>query len=316
MLLVGLRGETVGIDTCEYVNYYQYDVSDMDYFNTSYEVLYRLLANFLRRITTNYHFFFFISSLIQFFFLKKAIDKFSVNPLFSVFIFFSYWPFFFFESLNIMRQSIAMPIVLCSIGYWNNNEKLKSVLLVIIASLFHVSSLIVLVFFLIKNVSINKGVTYFLLTIAFIYGIIGGLSINNSFGNFLSFADVLSVSDKFNRYAETGNSNVVSYCFNTLPFLFLSFISLSGERRINAFYENILYLTTICICVFIVSFSVINRLMLGPASVILFLVPLIYKRGTQKQKLLIKVFSFFMLCYIIAYIFFMDRNIVPYVLSF
>jgi len=92
---------------------------------------------------------FFISSLITVIMFFKYINNFSMNYFISWIIFISYGTYYI-GSFNLLKQYIAISIFAYSIKYIANSEFLKYLFSVIIASLFHISALILIPMYFLK----------------------------------------------------------------------------------------------------------------------------------------------------------------------
>ena len=75
------------------------------------------------------------------------------KPYLSVFCFLSFG--LFFNSMNFMRQMIAAFIVLYALKYIEKKEPLRFFVLVLFASCFHVSALIMVVFYFLLQIKMN-----------------------------------------------------------------------------------------------------------------------------------------------------------------
>lgn len=158
-LLIGLRGESVGVDTVHYVDhYYEYGEFGSDFvepgFNWINMVVYA--ANM------GPHWFLTIFALISIFFIYCALynlDSKSYRIAAVCFFFLSFYPY-----INIMRQMVATSIFIFAVRYIEDRKLLLYVCCVIFASLFHASALVLLpIYFLNKHNLSNK--YYFILYI-------------------------------------------------------------------------------------------------------------------------------------------------------
>lgn len=61
---------------------------------------------------------------------------------------------FYNPSMNMMRQSIAMSLGVLGFEYWKNAEKKNAFICVIIAFLFHTSSLLILLIYLLYSLAV------------------------------------------------------------------------------------------------------------------------------------------------------------------
>ncbi|HIW22048.1 MAG TPA: EpsG family protein, partial [Candidatus Dorea intestinavium] len=158
-----------------------------DYFATYYTGFYRVLEdssvdNFdlgfhglikgIQLFTDNAIWLFFIGSLIFIGLTMITIQDISVSPLYSVLLLLI--TRFYFIGMNVVKQAIALAIIVCSIKYIINQDKKKFVLTVLTASFFHYSSLVFLpVYFLGRiKLTFSKICIYILVDIGvFVIGI-------------------------------------------------------------------------------------------------------------------------------------------------
>lgn len=107
------------------------------------EIGFKLLVQFCILITKNYQLLFVLTSCIITAFIFYTIYRESKNVPLSVALYFI--GAFFFQSLNMTRQFIAISILLCSYKYFLNKEWIKWSIFVILAVLFHTTSLLLAV---------------------------------------------------------------------------------------------------------------------------------------------------------------------------
>lgn len=167
MLLVGMRDETVGVDSPQYT--YRFSlVSDLE--GVLYEPLYQLSVNFVNSFTNEYGWWFLLMSFITFLPLGIALCIYSRMPLLSVLIYMASAIHLFPEDMNIMRQSVAISCLLLSYLTFVNKHRIVTLLLFLIAVGFHFSSLIVLPFYFINKIYLKKPIVLFSLATTFIIG--------------------------------------------------------------------------------------------------------------------------------------------------
>jgi len=111
---------------------------------------------------------FFVFSLITVVMFFKYINAFSANYFISWIIFISYGTYYL-GSFNLIKQYIAISIFAFSIKYIVNGNLLKYIISIVIASLFHLSALLLLPMYLLKIKF--KFYHYFILFILFIFSL-------------------------------------------------------------------------------------------------------------------------------------------------
>lgn len=148
VLFASIRSYLVGTDTGSYTSNFRNPL-DVNYyiFRQDLEYGYQLLEYFILKFTHNYFWLFFLSSILVvgsylYIFRKKSEDY-----LLSILIFISFGFYLFY--FNGLRQGIAMAIVALATPYLINKNFLKYALIILLASSFHKSALIMLLFYFI-----------------------------------------------------------------------------------------------------------------------------------------------------------------------
>ena len=119
-----------------------------DYYNYKKAVLHELTDNALDRFEplsrmmmelahfTHYQVFFILGSLLTIIPVYIACKKLSINPAFSLLIYFLY-PSMYLSNLSIVRNAVAFSLVFLAIALNTERKVFKSFILILIASLFH-----------------------------------------------------------------------------------------------------------------------------------------------------------------------------------
>lgn len=171
-LVSALRGNSVGMDTNQYIKAYE----NISYLNwnqlneISYEIGFSVLCKFLSYISIKPQILIIISSMFIMMSVARFIYKNSSDVVMSVLLFITLNVFF--NYMNIMRQAIAISIILCSYEYLKKNKYIKFSLATIIASLFHQSAIICLIFIFFEKLKYKYKyilILFFLIIITFIF---------------------------------------------------------------------------------------------------------------------------------------------------
>lgn len=149
-LIAGCRSYTVGIDTEQFCKAYQLigriEISQAIE-NTRYETGFIILCKILNFITPNFQLLIFITSVFIMSSVCKFIYEESDDVIFSTLIFILINCFAMY--MSTMRQAIALAIIILAYLYFlKNDKKVKYVISVIIASLFHQSAIVMLILLL------------------------------------------------------------------------------------------------------------------------------------------------------------------------
>jgi len=112
-------------------------------------------------------FFFIVSSFLIIFLFYKTIRKYSLDFSLSTFIFICF-PVFFFQSLSVIRQYMAIAIVFYGYRYIKERKILPYFALVFLATMFHKSAFLALpIYFIYGNFFVNKKIILFLYILGF-----------------------------------------------------------------------------------------------------------------------------------------------------
>lgn len=156
LLFAGLRDSDVGSDALVYKNFFQivsnYNLLDLIRLN-SFEIGFKILTKFCS-LFCNYNLYIFIITFISLFGFYFFIKKYSNNYLMSIFLFIVANIYIYL--FCTIRQTVAISILLVSIKYVFTNEKIKFILLVLLAASFHKTALIFMPVYLLKWIDINK----------------------------------------------------------------------------------------------------------------------------------------------------------------
>ena len=156
IVIVGFRGFSVGIDTEVYKNSFD----NIENLNHAHPVSQDMESGFLLLFSL---FSFFTSDffIVQFVIGSITIIGFSIfiyrnssNIFISFLIFFA---MFFFPTMNLMRQWLAMAIGINSVYYFKNKRIFIGYLLIAFSTIFHTTALILLIIPLIYS-KINKNI--------------------------------------------------------------------------------------------------------------------------------------------------------------
>lgn len=161
----GFRGLTVGLDTG---NYYYLISNINNEFNPQimrYEVGFRILIKSLMYIFNEPTFVMFSLALITHFFIVISFWKLRENVNFCL-LNIGYIVLYYFETFNIMRQWLAISIILYVFVLALKNKYFQAICLVILAALIHkvtIIGILIVAFSYIIDTRTNKKIKYFLL---------------------------------------------------------------------------------------------------------------------------------------------------------
>lgn len=258
-LLYGLRDYSVGTDT---VNYYY----NFTHINSS---LFRGLEygwSFLNRLVlytiADFSSFLFLTGAVQLFFLSKALFRGSNNILLSLLLYYTF--FFYLNSYNISRQILSCSIVLCAFVALKKEVKygyIKYWLWILLASFFHSSALVMMLFPWLKKVKLANVLSALFLFLSFFFGHLllpfasSIISSNDTYSMYLNELDIESNKLSLNLIAQNG---IV---------LFLSFFQKNKDCYFYFFMLGVIFLN-----IFVFSIILTRIALLFTVSIVL-LVP-------------------------------------------
>jgi len=158
-LVIGLRGVSVGADTKNYILTYYFDVLDNGVFTKNVEgieILLRIIAWFCQLFTKDYQFFLFLTGMLTSFLFVNYIYHSSNNIAMSCVIFAG---MFFVQSLNLMREWLAIGFLLNSYLCLKKGNKCLFIVLFILAFLTHNTAICFIIIPIIEKAK-NKKIAF------------------------------------------------------------------------------------------------------------------------------------------------------------
>lgn len=153
VLATGILGFREGVGA-DYYRIYAQGYSDAaNGVESRYEVAFDALQQACLLLSADYHLLFFVCALITVALVYLAIYRWSKMPLLSVLIFLLCGLFFF--STNAIRQAIAIALFLNAVPYIFKGDFLKYCLLIVVATLFHQSAIILLALYFSRFFNLN-----------------------------------------------------------------------------------------------------------------------------------------------------------------
>lgn len=249
ILLVGLRYR-VGGDTLIYIDFFDdyptiKGLFDFDFTNTPFDPLWYILNAIIKSTVNDFIFFqiihaIFVNSVFFWFFRKYTKYFFSA-------IFLYYIAYYLYFNMEILREILAICILMLSFGFLFNKKYVKYIICCIIAMGFHSSAMIMFVFPLllfIPKISWKFTLIFFIL----LFGVLNFIDIAPFMLN-LFFNNAI-LSEKVAIYTsmdDTLNLNgVLSYM---IPVILLMYINRnSNQKTVENHIQNMLFLYAIFTC--------------------------------------------------------------------
>ncbi|MCM1006891.1 MAG: EpsG family protein [Ruminococcus flavefaciens] len=166
LILSGLRGLNVGMDTQMYVRLFNRIAASntLDIDNDRFELGYILYQYIISRFTSDPHALIFCSSLIILCIIYIVFYKESKLPWFSVLMFMTLM--FFYDSMNMMRQYLSIALTFLAIHFLKEDKKLLFVCITVVAGLFHTSAFVILILFPLSYVKLDSQKRYIYILIS------------------------------------------------------------------------------------------------------------------------------------------------------
>ena len=212
-LFAGLRDESIGIDYASYISFYN-DITSSDFDNpgwTGLEIGWIFLNLFFSNLGFSPGLFFGLLAFMVWALFVKSADDFSY--LIPLMFFFVFCNGFFLWTLSGLRQTIAIMMFFYSIQFIRKNNFTFYALVIITASLFHASVIVMLPFFFLRYLPYNRvaALSLFTLSLAFIGENFTPLFIGDVYNYFItnniSFYQLhLSDSERFSTLETTGTN--------------------------------------------------------------------------------------------------------------
>jgi len=168
-LLAGFRAFDVGTDTSSYVRYFNYSDLQFDLL-TSNEYFFWKLFEFSNNLFNDVSITFFLIAFLTYGLAFIAIFQLVRKEHVGV-VTFIYLCLFYQEGFNIIRQMLALSIILLAIPYILERKRIKYILLVIVGTLFHISALVCIPMYWIyqnKKITLYKYIGRIMLLLIFI----------------------------------------------------------------------------------------------------------------------------------------------------
>lgn len=239
ILVSGLRFNTGN----DYNSYYEihYIIN-----NTSIENLFQFVSTrglepvfvFFCKFFSNFEVFIFASAFISISLKSFFIFKKCKYPFICVFLYYSMY--FLFLEMGIIRQSLAISVLLFAINYIKDKKFLKFFIIVLISSLIHSSSILFLPAYL-CNHKYNYKNTTFLMIVLLIAPLILYIT---QLHQILYFLPINVISSRIDTYASVVSISSITILIKRIV-IFLIYLYLYKNKNMNSIYLNLYFLGVI-----------------------------------------------------------------------
>ena len=275
---LGFRGDSVGADTQRYIDYYnyvEYGVGHMEQGWNQMTIFFKMSG------LSAYSFHFFIASLCMLM-VVYVLSRFNDNRIMRLGLFFFYSLGFYLLMFNGMRQMFAGSIILVAFYYLSVEHYKKFLFLVLIASLFHISSVIALFAFFLRWLKLSRMTICLSLIISMAFG----LMVSNDF--------FVAVSGKYAHDIESfGYRDSLTYAIivGGLSNIFFYYLFIQFEKEyINSMWMKLYFLS-------IVVMNLTIDIVIGPRivyvfSICQFVIFALLTKDSQKPEVKMLLFLF------------------------
>lgn len=251
---------------------------------------------------TTIYLFFVMTSILTYYLILKRILITTDNYIHSV-LFFVSFPLFYLNSFSVIRNFIAIAICFYASKYILEKKPIKYVLLIIIASQFHTTALIMLLGYIPMFINISP-----LLSIISLFII----SMSSMFWKELLLSKDLGMYNTYLKLEESTDGQLSFYIL-LLLFIYFSIYGLTKQFE-NREFNNYFFLYTIGISIFISFWGMgvfSHRLSLYFTIFSLLLIPFTLK--TYFEKIFFQIFSLILFIFMLyKYSLLLDNPYVPY----
>jgi|SRR5690606_794131 len=137
-ILSGYRHVNIGTDTLNYEQFFTYIKAGGGYLTK--EPGWMLLNRMIIALSGDFQTLLIATALLVLMPIFYIARRYSVNPMLTIFLYYAFY--FYLQSFNVMRQSIAVAFVLLGLVFLMKERKIIFFILVAIASSFHISALL------------------------------------------------------------------------------------------------------------------------------------------------------------------------------
>lgn len=231
-LVAMLRSWRVGIDTAQYYRNFTV-IANMGWSEAGdlrYEIGYFALCKILSYISSDGQILIIVTSLFIVTSIGRFIYKYSKDVVLSAFLYISLNIYFF--HLNGMRQSLAIAVLLWGVDYLVTDKKIRFLIVVYLASLFHSSAFVFSIILLVKDRKYTKK-TYIQLMLVTVVGFIFAVPM---------FKIVTGIMGKYSGYLDSkfGEANYFGALFQfIIGFSIYSLCHYLHISRIKTFENKI-----------------------------------------------------------------------------
>lgn len=271
-LFACVRSYLVGTDSGTYTRNFRRNLNIYNFeFEKGVELGYQILEYTLLRLEANYSWLFFIVGIIVVYCYLTILKKYSVNYIFSVFLYITLGVYTFF--FNGLRQGLSMAIFVLATPYLLERRFTPYLIICVCASFFHTSALFMLPFYFLVNLRVKP-----------LYKILAAFLSSLAFSRFL-INYIATTNERYEGYTEVSEEagGLLILGFYTILLLFIYFII--RLYKIRDKYIIKLFTFYAVGIVFIIPVAMLGAMASGPQRLIVYftwtltlILPFIFKK--------------------------------------
>lgn len=222
-LISALRSPQIGADTKGYITLFNtlktFDIPDILNTELYFEKGYLIFNYFIHYFSSDSRLLLLISSFIIIFSIARLIYKNSVSVFLSFYLFITMA--YFYSSMNILRQYIAVAILTWSYDLVKQRKPLLFLASVVLASSFHNTAIVFLIVYFFPLIKFSFKKVFMVISLALIFSLFIGPAMEIITKSVPQYADYLSYLD----------SNKVASFFNALVLIVVLLLGLIIKYR-------------------------------------------------------------------------------------
>lgn len=223
------KSNDVGLDTKAYIGWFETE-------NYGSEIGYSTLQKIVCKLGLSYRWIWFVISLFVSISLVLFINHFSSNKFMSLFLYIALGVFA--QSLNTIRQIIAISFIFLELIFIDKNKWILSIVMVLCATLFHNSAIIGLAFIALKFIKLNWVTIGVFMACAIIFPII--LPYLSKFVSLFGLKDYYKIYISSELIAETSVMEIL-YIISLLVIFICTYIYATKLLKLERREGNKLY---------------------------------------------------------------------------
>ncbi len=284
ILLVGLRGITVGEDTANYVNGYLYGMSDR------MEPFFKFFSTFCKKHAFHVNTYLTLIAVMSIYPLWRFIKKESRNPGYSLLIYLTFSIMFYFQTFNTVRACFAIVFIFWGCFYLSKHRNKSAILCFSFVPMIHYSSLLILL--IILSVYFIHRFSYRFVLCSILLSIILGFAIDYLVSEYLillglaisQFSGEAAIGNYVQLLSESNEASMgmIGMLSNMLPFSIFAILMYNRENAQSLYYK--LYVIGTIIANLFISTPLFYRVSMFFQLFIVVLYPNAFSVGSKQKK--------------------------------